>query len=405
MTPRILFVDDESEVLEGLRVRLRQRRQQWSMTFARGAKEALSALEKEPFNIVVSDLRMPEMDGAALMQHIRSTSPSTSRVMLSGHGEERLVMRAMACSHEFLPKPSPPGVLEGTIERICALQAVVQDTHVKEAVGRIGSLPSQPTIYTELMAALADQRSSPEEVAGILLTDVPLCAQLLHIVNSAYFRLSRPIVKIDDAVLYLGLATVRQLVLVAEVFQSVDSGSSAARTSVEELQDHCLLTGSIASSLMSGHPHRDIAFVAALLHDIGKLVIATQLSDRARMIAQRVEQRNEPMNESELALFGTTHAEIGAHLLGLWQLPFSVVEVVANHHAPARLRPSELDALMAVHVADFLAQEQRAVRRGESATRSSRLDLALLERLDLDKHLDDWRALAKALAEKPGLVS
>ena len=242
-------------------------------------------------------------------------------------------------------------------------------------------------------------------MAGILLTDVPLCAQLLRIVNSAYFRLSRPIVKIDDAVLYLGLGTVRQLVLVAEVFQSVDSGSSAAGTSVEELQDHCLLTGSIASSLMSGHPDRDLAFVAALLHDIGKLVIATQLSDRARMIAQRAKERNEPMNESELALFGTTHAEIRAYLLGLWQLPFSIVEAVANHHAPARLRPSELDALLAVHVADFLAQEQRALRRGESAARSSRLDLALLERLGLDKHLDDWRALAKAHADKPGLVS
>lgn len=405
MTLRILFVDDESEVLEGLRVRLRQRRQQWNMTFARGAKEALSALEKEPFDVVVSDLRMPEMDGAALMQHIRRASPSTSRVMLSGHGEERLVMRAMACSHEFLPKPSPPGVLEGTIERIGALQAVVQDIHVKEAIGRMGSLPSQPTVYTELMTALVDQRSSPEEVAEILLSNAPLCAQLLHIVNSAYFRLSQPVVKIDDAVLHLGLSTVRQLVLVAEVFKSVDSGSSAVGTSVKELEEHSFLTGSIASSLMSSHPRRNLAFVAALLHDIGKLVIATQLSDRARTIAQRVEERNEPMHESELALFGATHAEIGAHLLGLWQLPSSIVEAVANHHVPARLRPSELDVLIAVHVADFLAHEQLALLTGRSSMRSSRLDLSLLDKLGLRRHLDEWRALAKSHAERPSVGS
>jgi putative nucleotidyltransferase with HDIG domain len=397
MTARILFVDDETEVLEGLKVRLRQKRQQWKMTFACGPKEAMAALEKEPFNIVVSDLRMPEMDGAELMQHVRTTYPSTSRVMLSGHGEERLVLRAMACSHEFLPKPSPPGVLEGTLERILALQALTQDEAVKTAVGRIGALPTQPTVYQALMDALNAQRT-PEAVAKILLSDAALCAQLLHIVNSAYFRLARPIVKVEEAVLYLGLGTVRQLVLVAEVFQDADARAMDT-TSIRALQEHSLLTASIASSLLTGYSRKDLAFIAALLHDLGKLVIATQLPDRAKAIAERMARENESMHESEMSLFGTTHAEIGAYIMGLWQLPLPIVEAVANHHHPSRLKPVELDMLVAVHVADFLAHEQHALIRGEAAS-SAKLDTSLLGRLGLDGNLNEWRAVARAHAEK-----
>ena len=400
MTPRILFVDDEAEVLEGLKVRLRQKRQQWKMSFARGAKEALDLLAQEPFSIVVSDLRMPEMDGATLLQEIRRRYPATSRVILSGHGEERLVMRAMACSHEFLPKPSPAGVLESTLERISAFQDVVQDVQVREAVGRIGSLPAQPAVYTKLMTALADQDTSPEAVAAILLADSSLCAQLLHIVNSAYFRLSRPIIKVEEAVLYLGLGTVRQLALVAEVFQDSDAKASVLGVSTQRLQEHSFLTAGIASAILSGYPRRELGFIAALLHDVGKLIIATQLPDRAKKIADRMRERNEPMEASERALFGTTHAEIGGYLLGLWQLPFPIVEAVTHHHSPSRLKPDQLDVVVAVHVANYLAHEQAALAGDAAVENSAHLDLRLLQELGVEVNLNEWRSLAKAHAEK-----
>jgi putative nucleotidyltransferase with HDIG domain len=402
MTPHILFVDDETEVLEGLRVRLRQRRKEWKMSFAQGGRDALALMEKTPVDILVSDLRMPEMDGATLLERVRQAYPSTSRLVLSGHGEETMVMRAMACSHDFLPKPCPPGLLESTLERISALQALIQDPVLKAAVGRIGSLPSQPAVYTQLMTALSSERTTPEAVAAILLADGALCAQLLHIVNSSYFRLSRPIVKVEEAVLYLGLATVRQLALVAEVFRETGERVVHLGARVTVVQEHSLFTATIASAILSGHQRRDLAFVAALLHDVGKLIIASELPERDAMIQERVAGSHLPMVEAERQLFGTTHAELGGYLLALWQLPFQVVEAVANHHRPRAMKPRQLDVLLAVHVADYLAHEYQAKHTGEALGPWAQLDLPLLQELGLAEKLNEWRSLVGEHASRRG---
>lgn len=398
MKPRILFVDDEPDVLAGLRLRLRPRRAQWDMCFAQSGREALGLLAKEPCCIVVSDLRMPEMDGAALMQEVRRLHPHTARVMLSGHGEERLVVRAMAASHDFLPKPSPPGALESTLERICALQAVLDDPTVREAVGRIASLPPQLAVYERVLEVVTSEGSSPEAVAEVLQKDVSLCAHLLHIVNSAYFRRSRPIIKLEEAVVYLGMNAVRQLVLVAEVYRETTSRASVLGSRVASLQEHCLATARLASSLVSGNANKEQAFVAALLHDLGKIVIDAYLPERAEAIFQRMHDSGEAMCTCERMLYGVTHAEVGGYLLGLWQLPFPVVEAVANHHHPGAVTVTELGVVLAVHVADYLMHEREARAAGVPAERYAELDVRLLGQLGLEGQLDSWRALAERLA-------
>jgi len=399
MKKRILFVDDERNILEGLRHRLRHQRQNWDMEFVESAREALDLMERERFDVVVSDLRMPEMDGVALLRRVREAHPAVARIVLSGHADQDVMLRAMAIAHQFLPKPSDPGLIESAVARVCDLQALVNDEGVKQAIGKIGSLPSPPAVYSRLIAVLADDSSSPLKVARILKEDGALCAQILHVVNSAYFMLARSIVGVEEAVIFLGLDTVRHLALAAEVFRQPSAKQALPEMPVEALRRHAMLAGGIASALFSGTGRKETAFIAALLHDIGKVFLTTELPDRVRQVVAEMKIDGSPMCEVESRLFGVTHAEIGAYLLGLWQIPFSVVEAVANHHAPGRAgHQAGLDVVAGVHIADVLANE--LLQPGGGATHShAQLDAAYLEKLGVSAKLAGWRELAKELAQ------
>lgn len=144
---RVLFVDDEPNILEGLRTLLRRHRRQWEMTFAVGGPAALELLKTENFDVVVSDMRMPEVDGAALLAHVQRQQPRTVRIVLSGHTELEAALRAIPVAHQFLSKPCDAAELENVVERACALQSLVEDPKIRQAVGGIQQLPALPRVY------------------------------------------------------------------------------------------------------------------------------------------------------------------------------------------------------------------------------------------------------------------
>ena len=120
MRPRILFVDDDVDVLESLRDALRKDRQRWDFAFATGGAAALEELARRPCNVVVSDMRMPGMDGAELLTRVKDQHPTVARLVLSGHAEQEAMERAMRVAQEFLSKPCQIAVLRATIERALA---------------------------------------------------------------------------------------------------------------------------------------------------------------------------------------------------------------------------------------------------------------------------------------------
>lgn len=408
MKKRILFVDDEHSLLEGLRNRLRHQRHKWDMKFAGSGREALEVLAREHFDVIVSDLRMPDMDGATLLQRVREAYPSVTRIVLSGHADESAMFRTMAAAHQFLPKPCDPGVLENVVDRACNLQTLIDDERVKQAISKIGSLPSPPAVYSRLIASLADEGNYPQNVARTLKEDGALCAQMLHIVNSAYFGLTRPVINVEEAVIYLGLNTVRQLALVAEVFRQA-SPKLATRPfpemTLEAIQSHSLLVARIASALCPTTEMKEAAFVGALLHDVGKVILVSELPDRLHQIISEMRASGDAMCAVESRLSGVTHAEIGAHLLALWQLPFSIVEAVANHHAPQRAQHGKgITIVAAVYIANVLANDQlrpmgAGVKHGDSD-----LDTNYLESLGVTAKLTGWREMAQQMAKRSGLM-
>jgi putative nucleotidyltransferase with HDIG domain len=394
MKKRILFVDDERRVLEGLEDLLVRYRHKWEMVFAVGGAEALEQLQQMPFDVIVTDMRMPGMDGATLLGLVNEKHPGTVRVVLSGHFEMEAATRTVPVAHQFLHKPCDPGILERVVDRACNLQALVGDEAVRKVVGGLQRLPTLPAVYVALQRTLRDERSGAPDVARIIQQDISMSAKVLQLVNSAFFGLGRRISTVQEAVSYLGFRMIQHVVLATEIFagSGLDPRSGL---SLEGLRDHAVLTAAIARRILGGdRKQAEDAWAAGLLHDVGKLVFATELPEHLATAAAAAREAQQPLFRAEQELFGVTHAEVGAYLLGVWGLPYSVVEAVAHHHVPERVRKPGLDAVTAVHVANALAHE--CERSGETVCNAA-LNFEYLALAGLADQVPHWRQSAQEL--------
>jgi HD-like signal output (HDOD) protein/CheY-like chemotaxis protein len=388
---RILFVDDEPVVLEGLKNLLRKHRRRWEMSFALGGKAALEELASAPFDVVVSDMRMPGMDGAELLCKVRDLYPGVARVVLSGRADQDVVNRALPVAQQYLSKPCDGEVLRAVIERVCELQALVAGSAVRDIVGRLDKLPSIPETYFSLTRSIEDPSARTDDIARIVQRDPAMCAKVLQLVNSAYFGLSRPLSSVTHAISYLGLDLLRGLALTLNVFAATEPRPPAG-ISFDKLQRASILIARVAKQIVSDSGEAEAAFTAGLVHDIGTIILALTMPERYGAIMQAAAQRGVPVHVVEREMLGATHAELGGYLLGVWGLPLPIVEAVAYHHALPTPR-TRMDAALAVHVGHALAVPALL---GEQASREVEpLDMASLEAAGVDHELPRWRALVE----------
>jgi HD-like signal output (HDOD) protein len=395
---RVLFVDDEPRILDGLRRMLRPQREEWEMAFAPGGEAALALLDAHPFDVIVSDMRMPGLDGAALLHRVRDQYPQIVRIVLTGQTEMSTTLRVVPVAHQFLAKPCDAGVLRVAIERACHLQSLLNDDAIRRNVGAMGDLPSLARTYHELTHALTDPDVSLQTVARIVEHDVGISARILQLVNSAFFGLSNSITNVQSAISYLGIATLKNLVLSVEVFRVFQPKRVLRGFSLEGVQYHSRLTAHIAARLPVPRHLTDTVFVAGMLHDVGKLILAAKLSERFENTLAEAEKEHCPLYKVEEREGGFSHAEIGAYLLGLWGLPYTVVEAVAFHHTANQMAHQDLDAVSAVHVADLLAHEieEPPPEQGLEVPAAENRE-AEFEALGVVENLAEWRAMAAGI--------
>jgi len=396
---RILFVDDESKILDGLKRMLHGDRQRWEMEFAVGGEAALKACEASSFDVVISDMRMPGMDGATLLGHIRDHYPSTARIILSGYSEIKLVTRSVHVAHRFLAKPCNASELQAMIERVCTLQDVLCTPEIRNVIGTVGSLPSLSTTYAALTKALAEPNSSIAQVSQIIEHDVAMSAKVLQMVNSAFFGLAQTVTSLQSAASYLGMETIKNLALVSEAFNVFVPDSRIPQSAFEAIQRQAQMTAAIAVVLPVDQKTRDVTVLSALLHDVGRLVLASKLPDQFCSVLARTAERGCEPFQAEEEILGTSHAEIGAYLLGLWGLPSLAVEAIAHHHHPARIPHSEFDSSVALYVAGLLAYELDAHPQDETGAELREFDRACLETLGILSRFAEFRKLAVQNAE------
>ncbi|MCC7413583.1 MAG: HDOD domain-containing protein [Gammaproteobacteria bacterium] len=382
----ILFVDDEPNVLDGLRRMLRPMRNEWEMRFAASGAEALALLEAGPCDLVVADMRMPGMTGVELLEAVQARRPETVRIILSGHSEMVAVLQTVRSAHQFLAKPCEAETVRATISRAFALRARLRDEGLVALVAGLKSLPSLPALYQEITAEIDSPDGSVARVGEIIARDVAMTAKLLQLVNSAFFGLPRAVNRVGDAVAYLGLDVLRALVLTSGVFSHCDE-KTARSCRLEELWRHSAEVGALARRIARAQGCEgklaEIAMMAGMLHDVGRVLLAANRPQEYAAALARAQEIGTAAAEREA--FGHSHAEVGAYLMGIWGLPDLIVEAIAYHHAPGESQDAGFTPLTAVHVADALCDG--------GADADSRIDAGYLARIGVADALDAWRAM------------
>ncbi len=400
---RILFVDDEPNVLDGLRRMLRRSRHEWEVDFARTGAEALAKMHEKPFEVVVSDVQMPDMTGLDLLERLRRDFPATTRIILTGRADEDMAQRATDLVHQFLAKPIEPQVLKQTMARALELRRLADNKLLQAIVADSTSLPTIPAIYQEIQRIVESENSSIAEIATVVGRDLATSAKLLQLVNSSFFGLGRRVSSVEHAITLLGLVRLRALVLANHLFAEFKSTVPGELLSMDLLWHHSLRVATVAREITllegQGEDRPDQAFTAGMLHDVGLVLLAARQPDTLERCLENARQEGRSIWQSEMELLGATHADVGGYLLGLWGLPMRIVEAVALHHTPNSIPYDGLCATTVVHVADYLIGEAWTTPAGyHLATPAGDLDSAYLRRLGLAHRLDHWRAAAERVA-------
>ncbi|MFV0347250.1 MAG: HDOD domain-containing protein [Halodesulfovibrio sp.] len=399
MKLRVLFVDDEPNVLNGLRLVLRTLRDRWHMAFATNAVEALEILDRETFDVIISDMRMPGMDGGDLLAEVQKRHPHMLRIILSGYSDQAMIMKTVKPAHQFLSKPCNHAELQEVVERSMQLRDVLGNERVRSILSDVEALPSLPEVYQALEAELGKENPSLEYIGDLIEQDLGLTASLLKLVNSSFFGLRRHVSSPHQAVVLLGTETVKSLMLIIALVKRFHV-KETLHVDASLLWEHSTFTGHlarcIATKCQKSKDVIDHAFIAGLLHDVGKLVLLTRFEEEYAQVLELVRNNDIYILDAEQQVFGTTHAEMGAYLLALWGLPAPVVEAVLLHDAPGMPREPGVTPLAAVHVANVLDRHMRIVHEGYKLPQ---FDMEYLKAAGLEQKLPELGDMCREMID------
>ncbi len=229
-----------------------------------------------------------------------------------------------------------------------------QEQKYRKIVSKIHSLPSISGVAPKILGILDDPNSSAEEVQETLRLDPGLTANILKLTNSAYFGLPNKVGSVKQAVVMLGWRKLVKIVLATCVNAVMDKPIPGYDLPSGELWRHSVAVSVTAEGLMKelGREPDDRIFTAALLHDLGKLVMGEFVAEDLEAIRLAAE-KDVPFQMAEREILGTDHAEIGAMLLESWSFPSNLIEAVRWHHEPdSAENPGTLIDI--VHVANVL---------------------------------------------------
>ncbi|MCE1255563.1 MAG: HDOD domain-containing protein, partial [Anaerolineae bacterium] len=271
----ILFVDDEDLILRGIKRSIDEFSEYWEVDFANSGKMALDKLALQNFDAVITDMLMPEMDGLRLLEKVDGDFPGVLRFVLSGNASDAQILKSTHLVHQMFPKPCPIEHIFDVVERSCRLRDGLSEPNLIRIITGIKTLPSLPSLYNQILRELQGEEPDPRVVAKIISQDTAMTAKILQLVNSAFFGLADRVSSPQRAVSILGLNTVKALVLSVHIFSEYQ-GNSMIPISVDGLWKHSMavsgLSRKIARDVQLTQNDQDDVQVAAVLHDIGRLL-------------------------------------------------------------------------------------------------------------------------------------
>jgi HD-like signal output (HDOD) protein len=389
MRKRLLFVDDEQMILDGLRRALWSMRSDWDMQFVSSGKDALEALDRESFDAIISDMRMPQMDGVQLLDTVKEKHGQMVRIILSGQASKEAVLRSVLPAHQLLSKPCDLQQLKGRLSQAFASRDLLRNQPLASIVSRMRSLPSLPALYLELTEALQSENTSLRQIEEIIEKDVGMAAKILQLANSAFIAAHGRVSSLHEALSLIGAETVRSLTLSIHVFsQSSREPSTAAHFSA--LWVHSVAVAALAQRIAMQETRKkavaDEAFTTGLIHDVGKIVLLSEMANEYTRVIQEADGNPPSFHEMEMQHLGCTHGQVGAYLMSVWGLPSTIVQAVEYHDHPSELEGRDFASLTAVHCADVIVSSSDTAH----VNRDVELDAEYGQALGVTGKITEW---------------
>ncbi len=394
---KLLFVDPDMNALDAYRRLLKALRPNWLASYAANGREAIQIMRKHKPEVLVTELKMTIENDADLLKAVQKFYPDVIRIVLSSESDAQAetILRATQSAHRFLAKPCKGGVLLAHIEQAAELRKILFSEESRKIIGGIPYLPSLPQLYHELLKAMESPMVSVADLGDIIARDLSMTTRVLHLVNSAFFGLPRQVSNPRDAAVMLGLNVLKSLVLYVKLFFAAPD-SKVPGFSLDDMWEHSSLTArlsrEIARDLGGNQRIQEDAFLAGMLHDVGKLLLLEHPKYINTVISHLVQNEDTSFAEAEYKEFSTSHAEVGGYLLGLWGLPDSVVEAVACHHRPSQISGETSQVLASTHLANVLLCNQ--------TSNKMKFDENLLNQGKIKSMLPTWTNQASKLNEE-----
>ena len=359
MGKKLLLVDDEENVVHALeRIYVPAGHQVFS---ASGGEAALALLADEKIDLVISDMRMPGMDGHQFLKQVRSLYPTTMRAILSGFAEGKDVINCLrdGSARMYILKPWDNAKLLAEVEKLLHLGELFSRRQLLEVFNNLRDLPTVPELYSRV-SALIENEAGVEEIAHVVEQDQTVTAKLLQVANSVYYNMSTGSVR--QAIVYMGLTNLKTVVLGLTVLKQLD-GMHGGFFSKDVLWDHADRVNRMTHTIFErclGRTMKDSEATAGLLHDIGRILLLKDYAQPYAGVARSVFQNKATtFRDTERSLMGISHDEVGGFLLNWWSLPHPIVEAAMFHHDPLNEAVLNREVVAAVHVADYFSWQQK----------------------------------------------
>jgi len=351
----ILFVDDEKSILTALDRLFFD--SDFEVSLAESGEEGLKILESQPIDVVISDMRMPVMDGHQFLRKVKERFPWTTRIILSGYASENELFETIidGSSSLYLLKPWVGAEFKDKIGRIFEAREMYRSLSILEFANKLENLSMISGVYNSV-CRLIEQDADVSAIARVIETDPTVAASVLRVVNSAFYNIKTG--SIIQAITYLGLPVVKSIVLSCNLLQTVRI--QVPPFNLSRLARHAthtnMLTAAIYTKLLGKRLPDNLA-TAGLLHNIGFVMFLHYFPEKCKIIIQKHLQSGNLLSLSALEkeTFGITHTELGGHLLDWWGLPYPIVECALFQATPLHSAVIEIEAVAAVHLASHYA--------------------------------------------------
>jgi HD-like signal output (HDOD) protein len=380
MKIRLLIIGNVANILNPLRKMLLPEKGDWDIFFAVNADEVVLVLNNHNVDMVIADMHIPDNEGIKILEMIKESFPSIIRIVISDPSERALMLKSSEYAHQFLAKPDNAIELKRKISKIYSLQTYLHNQEIAKFVNGIKDLPGLPELYLKIEEETNKVNPSLKKIEEYISKDIIMTVKILQLVNSAFFGLPAKVISPLQAINFLGLGTIKSLVLMVHLFTS-DDASPLVNYNVNKLWEHSLKIAKIAKMIASKETNEpkfiEETYIGGLLHDIGKIVLWKH-KGYFHDIERLENEYSITTTEAEYMLYQTSHAEVGAYLMGIWGLPESLIEIVCYHHHPSNSNPMAFSPLTIIHIADNIFS-------------TGSLDLQYIETLKISDKVNYWK--------------